>query len=79
MEIKLNLNIFCLALLISFQDFLKKKKTKKSLSPQAQNMKIIDDLTSKIEEINNIKVTLTKSYRRGLKKERGKSARLSKK
>ena len=62
-----------------FSRFSQKKKTKKSLSPQAQNMKIIDDLTSKIEEINNIKVTLTKSYRRGLKKERGKSARLSKK
>lgn len=34
-------------------------------------MKIIDDLTSKIEEINNIKVSLKNSFRRNLTKERG--------
>ena len=48
-----------------------KKKSQKSLSPKSKNMKIIDDLTSKIEEINNIKVSLKNSFRTSLKKERG--------
>ena len=48
-----------------------KKKSQKSLSPKSKNMKIIDDLTSKIEEINNIKVYLKNSFRRNLTKERG--------
>ena len=52
-----------------------KKKKKKSLSPRSQNMKLIDDLTSKIEEIDNLKVVLRNSYNRKLKKERHKSAR----
>ena len=54
-----------------------KKKKKKSLSPRTQNMKFIDDLTSKIEEIDNYKVILKNSYNRKLKKERYRSARFN--
>ena len=52
-----------------------KRKKKKSLSPQSKNMQFIDNLTSKIEEIDNIKNVLKSSYKRNLKKERNKSAR----
>ena len=52
-----------------------KIKRKKSLSPQSKNMQFIDNLTSKIEEIDNIKNVLKSSYKRNLKKERNKSAR----
>ena len=38
-------------------------------------MQFIDNLTSKIEEIDNIKNVLKSSYKRNLKKERNKSAR----
>jgi hypothetical protein len=38
-------------------------------------MQFIDNLTSKIEEIDNIKNVLKSSYQRNLKKERNKSAR----
>ena len=54
-----------------------KKKKKKSLSPKSQNMKFIDDLTSKIEEIDNLKGVLRSSYNRELKRERHKSARIN--
>ena len=40
-------------------------------------MKFIDDLTSKIEEIDNYKVILKNSYNRKLKKERYRSARFN--
>ena len=52
-----------------------KIKRKKSLSPHSKNMQFIDNLTSKIEEIDNIKNVLKSSYKRNLKKERNKSAR----
>ena len=52
-----------------------KIKRKKSLSPQSKNMQFIDNLTSKIEEIDNIKNVLKSSYKRNLQKERNKSAR----
>ena len=52
-----------------------KIKRKKSLSPHSKNMQFIDNLTSKIEEIDNIKNVLKSSYQRNLKKERNKSAR----
>jgi hypothetical protein len=45
---------------------LKKKKDK--IVPEVQNRKFIDHLTSQIEEIDNVKRYLLKSYKRSLKK-----------
>ncbi len=45
---------------------LKKKKDK--IVPEVQNRKYIDHLTSQIEEIDNVKRYLLKSYKRSLKK-----------
>ncbi len=45
---------------------LKKKKT--IFVPEVENRKFIDNLTSQIEEIDNVKKYLLKSYKRSLKK-----------
>ena len=54
-----------------------KKKKESKLSPQARNMKLIENLSTQIEEIDNIKVVLQNSYKRNLKKEIYKSARVN--
>ena len=54
-----------------------KKKKESKLSPQARNMKLIENLSTQIEEIDNIKVVLQNSYKRNLKKEIYKSERVN--
>ena len=44
------------------------KIIKKNSSPKIENMKFIDTLTNQIDEINNTKYYLLKSYKRDLKK-----------
>ncbi len=44
------------------------KIIKKNSSPKIENMKFIDTLTNQIDEINNTKYYLLKSYERNLKK-----------
>ncbi len=44
------------------------KIIKKNSTPKIENMKFIDTLTNQIDEINNTKYYLLKSYKRDLKK-----------
>ena len=44
------------------------KKKKDNIIPEVENRKFIDHLTSQIEDIDNVKKYLLKSYQRSLKK-----------